>query len=248
MKLSIIGYGKMGKMIERIARERGHEIVSIIDVDNRDDIDSDAFRSADCAIEFSIPNSALQNVRDAMAQGVPVVCGTTGWTSAMAEVKEICDAGKGTFLYASNFSVGVNIFMAVNRYLARIMNGFPQYKPSMVEIHHVHKLDHPSGTAITLAEDIIEETERISGWKEPADSQGNSKCGGGASGEVLEIAHIREGEVPGIHTIEWDSPVDSITISHSAKSREGFALGAVLSAEWLAGKQGFHTIGEVFCF
>ena len=245
MKLAIIGYGKMGHMINRIARDRGHEIVSIIDMDNRADFDSDAFRSADCAIEFSTPASALGNIHEAMAQGVPVVCGTTGWTAAMPEVKQLCDDGKGTFLFASNFSVGVNIFMAVNRYLAKIMNGFPQYYPSMVETHHIHKLDHPSGTAITLAEEIVADTERIGGWKEP-DADG--KSGGDLSGEVLEISHIREGEVPGIHTIEWDSPVDTITISHSAKSREGFALGAVMAAEWLAGKKGFHTIGEVFTF
>ena len=245
MKLALIGYGKMGHMIERIARERGHEIVSIIDMENRADFDSDAFRSADCAIEFSIPASALGNIREAMTQGVPVVCGTTGWTAALPEVKQLCDKGNGTFLFASNFSVGVNIFMAVNRYLAKIMNGFPQYHPSMVETHHIHKLDHPSGTAITLAEEIVADTERIGGWKEP-DADGKST--GDLSGDVLEISHIREGEVPGIHTIEWDSPVDTITISHSAKSREGFALGAVMAAEWLAGKKGFHTIGEVFKF
>ena len=245
MKLALIGYGKMGHMIERIARERGHEIVSIIDMENRADFDSDAFRSADCAIEFSIPASALGNIREAMAQGVPVVCGTTGWTAALPEVKQLCDEGNGTFLFASNFSVGVNIFMAVNRYLAKIMNGFPQYHPSMVETHHIHKLDHPSGTAITLAEEIVADTERIDGWKEP-DADG--KSAGDLSGDVLEISHIREGEVPGIHTIEWDSPVATIPISHSAKSREGFALGAVMAAEWLADKKGFHTIGEVFKF
>lgn len=248
MKLSIIGYGKMGHMIVKIARERGHEIVSIIDTDNREDMNTDSFRSADCAIEFSVPSAALANVRDAMAQGVPVVCGTTGWTDALSEIKELCDEGNGTFLFASNFSVGVNIFMAVNRYLARIMNDFPQYTPSMTEVHHIHKLDHPSGTAITLAENILADCSRISGWKEPADAEGKARSGGDLSGEVLEVNHVREGEVPGIHTITWDSPVDSITISHSAKSREGFALGAVLTAEWLAGKKGFHTIDEVFGF
>ena len=248
MNIALIGYGKMGKMIERIALERGHKIVSVIDAENRSEMNSEAFRTADCAIEFSMPSAALQNVKDALAQGVPVVCGTTGWTASLPEIKEICDNGGGTFLFASNFSVGVNIFMAVNRYLARIMNRFPQYHPSMEEIHHIHKLDHPSGTAITLAEEIVDETGRIGGWCESIKDGEAGKSAGDLSGEVLEIEHIRRGEVPGIHTIQWDSSVDTITISHSAKSREGFALGAVLSAEWLAGKTGFHTIGEVFEF
>ena len=167
MNIALTGYGKMGHIIERIAKERHHNVVCIIDKDNTADFDSDAFRSADCVIEFSTPATAVGNIRKSFEQGVPVVCGTTGWTDAMPEIKDLCEDGKNTFLFASNFSVGVNIFMAVNRYLARIMNGFPQYRPHIVETHHIHKLDHPSGTAITLAEEIIEETERISGWCEP---------------------------------------------------------------------------------
>ena len=164
MKIALTGYGKMGHMIEQIAKDRGHEVVCIIDKDNTADFNSEAFRSADCVIEFSTPDTAVGNIRHSFAQGVPVVCGTTGWTEAMPEIKALCDEGKGTFLFASNFSVGVNIFMAVNRYLAKIMNGFPQYSPRMEETHHIHKLDHPSGTAITLAEEIIRENSRISGW------------------------------------------------------------------------------------
>lgn len=244
MKIALTGYGKMGHMIEKIAKERGHEVVCIIDKDNTSDFESDAFRSADCVIEFSTPATAVENIRRSFSHGIPVVCGTTGWTDAMPEVKALCDNGNGTFLFASNFSVGVNIFMAVNRYLARIMDGFTQYRPHMVETHHIHKLDHPSGTAITLAEDIIAETGRISGWCEP-DGKGSSRCN---KDNILEIDHIRHGEVPGIHTIDWDSAVDNISITHSAKSREGFALGAVIAAEWLAGKNGFHTINEVFSF
>lgn len=244
MKIALTGYGKMGHMIEKIAQQRGHEVVCVIDKDNTSDFDSDAFRSADCVIEFSTPATAVENIRNSFSQGVPVVCGTTGWTDAMPEIKEICDNGNGTFLFASNFSVGVNIFMAVNRYLARIMNSYPQYKPHMVETHHIHKLDHPSGTAITLADEIISATDRIGAWMEPDDSRMNDTD----RNTILEIDHIRQGEVPGIHTIDWDSDVDTITISHSAKSREGFALGAVIAAEWLADKKGFHTIGEVFNF
>lgn len=244
MKIALTGYGRMGHLIEKIARERGHEIVCVIDKDNTQDFDSDGFRSADCVIEFSTPATAEENVRKSLDKGVPVVCGTTGWTEHLPEIKALCEDGSGTFLFASNFSVGVNIFMAVNRYLARIMAGNPQYTPSMTEIHHIHKLDHPSGTAITLAEQIVKEDPLVSGWREP----GEAMRYGDAEGKVLEIAHERRGEVPGIHTIEWDSAVDSITISHSAKSREGFALGAVLAAEWLADKKGFHTIEEVFGF
>ncbi len=244
MKIALTGYGKMGHMIEKIAQQRGHEVVCVIDKDNTSDFDSDAFRSADCVIEFSTPATAVENIRNSFAQGVPVVCGTTGWTDAMPEIKEICENGNGTFLFASNFSVGVNIFMAVNRYLARIMNSYPQYKPHMVETHHIHKLDHPSGTAITLADEIISATDRIGAWMEPDDCRMKDAD----SNTILEIDHIRQGEVPGIHTIDWDSDVDTITISHSAKSREGFALGAVIAAEWLADKKGFHTIGEVFNF
>lgn len=247
MKIALIGYGKMGHIIEKIALARGHEIVCAIDADNRNEFDSDGFRSADCAIEFSTPASAVENIKSAFAQGVPVVCGTTGWLSSLPEIKEMCAGGKATFLYASNFSVGVNIFMAINRYLASIMNGFPQYTPHMVETHHIHKLDHPSGTAITLAEQIAGCTDRISGWCEPDDS---GKCPFSAEngGSLMQIDHIRSGEVPGIHTIDWVSDVDSISITHSAKSREGFALGAVLAAEWLSDKKGFHEISEVFKF
>lgn len=223
----------MGRMIEGIALERGHNVVCRIDKDNLGDFDSAAFREADVAIEFTAPTSARDNLLRCFAAGVPAVCGSTGWTADLPAMKELCDRGEGTLLWASNFSVGVNVFMAVNRYLARIMDNLPQYAPSMVETHHVHKLDHPSGTAITLASQLAECVERVAGWSEEPE-QGK-----------ITISHIREGEVPGIHTIKWDSPVDEISISHSAKSRAGFALGAVMAAEWLAGRKGWHTIDEV---
>lgn len=241
MKIALIGYGKMGHIIEKIALERGNRITCRIDADNQEDFDSEAFRSSDVAIEFTTPGTAEANVRRCFAAGVPVVCGSTGWNAALPEMERICREGNGTLLWSSNFSIGVNIFMAVNRRLASIMARFPQYRPHIVETHHVHKLDHPSGTAVTLAEQIISEVPGITRWAEPEE--------GGKPGDgVLEVDHIRSGEVPGIHTVVWDSPVDTISITHSAKSREGFAMGAVLAAEWLAGKSGWHTLSEVFNF
>lgn len=240
MKIALIGYGKMGKMIEGIALNRGHKITCKIDVNNLSDFDTEAFRDSDVAIEFTTPGTAQENIERCFVAGVPVVCGTTGWTSHLEEMQERCDKGEGTLLWASNFSIGVNIFMAVNRYLSRIMESFPQYHPEMEEVHHVHKLDHPSGTAITLAEQLISNNQFVSKWAENEKGQDNTQ-----NGHILLISHKREGEVPGIHTIKWDSDVDDITISHSAKSRAGFAEGAVIAAEWLADKQGFKTIGEM---
>lgn len=230
MKIAVIGYGKMGHIVERIARERGHEIVSIIDAGNQADFDSEAFRSADVAIEFSTPSTAIDNYRRAFRAGVPVVSGTTGWTSRMPEVKAMADAEDAALFWTSNFSVGVNIFFELNRRLARMMEPFPQYRPFMTEVHHIHKLDHPSGTAVTLAEGIVEESSRINTWTEDTP----------AAEDTLIVSHIRQGEVPGTHTITWDSPVDSIAITHTAKSREGFALGAVIAAEWLPGHKGVY--------
>lgn len=236
MKIALIGYGKMGKMIEGIALERGNIITCRIDRDNQEDFDSEAFRGSDVAIEFSTPATAVANLERCFAAGIPVVCGTTGWTDRLDEMKRRCDEAGGALMWASNYSVGVNIFMALNRFLARIMAGFPQYTPSITETHHVHKLDHPSGTAITLADQIAGADPQVKGWKEP---DGTVEPG------ILEISHRREGEVPGIHTITWDSDVDVISMTHSAKSRAGFALGAVMAAEWLAGRQGWHTPGEM---
>ncbi|MDE6153623.1 MAG: NAD(P)-binding domain-containing protein [Muribaculaceae bacterium] len=234
MKIALIGYGKMGHAIERHALERGHEIVCRVDADNIQDIDSEAFAGADVAIEFTMPKSALDNCLRAMSHGVPVVSGTTGWNAELPRAKAVCDAGEGTLLWSSNFSIGVNLFMALNKYLAAMMKPFPQYHVSMNEVHHIHKLDHPSGTAITLAQGIMEADPDVKGWtEEPTDDRSQ-----------LVISHERRGEVPGIHSITWNSPVDSITITHDAKSRDGFALGAVMAAEWLAGKKGFHTIDE----
>ena len=220
----------MGHIVERIARERGHDIVSVIDVDNQADFDSDAFRSADVAIEFTTPATAIDNYRRAFAAGVPVVSGSTGWTSRMAEVEQMVAESDASLFWTSNFSVGVNIFFELNKRLARLMEPFPQYRPFMSETHHIHKLDHPSGAAVTLAEGIVEEHPRVNSWTEEVP----------AADDALIVSHIREGEVPGTHTITWDSPVDSISITHRAKSREGFALGAVMAAEWLPGHKGMQ--------
>ena len=237
MKIALIGYGKMGHAIEQIAFQRGHEIVSVIDVNNQEDFTSDAFKSADVAIEFSMPAVAMDNYRRAFAAGVPVVSGTTGWLEHLPEIKEACKAGQ-TFFYASNFSLGVNIFFALNKYLAKIMNDFPAYDVRMVETHHVHKLDAPSGTAITLAEGLIDNIERKNKWvegKEPAEDE-------------IGICSVREGEVPGIHTVIYESDVDTISITHDAKSRMGFALGAVIAAEFTCGKKGFLTMQDMLKF
>lgn len=225
----------MGKAIESIALQRGHEIVCKIDADNQNDFDSEAFAAADVAIEFTTPATAVANYKRAFSRGVPVVSGSTGWLASMPEIKKMCEAGEGTFFWTSNFSLGVNIFFAVNKYLASLMAGLPQYTPSMTEIHHIHKLDHPSGTAITLAEGIMDKDNRIKSWTEA------DEC----AADQLHITAEREGEVPGTHIINWDSEADSITIEHRAKSRMGFALGAVIAAEWTCGKKGFLTMDEM---
>lgn len=237
MKIAIVGYGRMGHLIKDIAVKRGNEIVCVIDADNTGDFNSPAFKSADVAIEFSTPGTAVSNILACFAAGVPVVSGTTGWNRELPDIKDICDKGKGTLLWSSNFSIGVNVFMAVNRYLAKLMNRFSEYSPLLTEIHHIHKLDHPSGTAVTLAEDLVGQVNRLDGWAEP--EEGKVIAAG-----ILEVDHERRGEVPGTHIVTWDSPVDKITISHEAKSREGFALGAVLAAEWLKGRKGFFTLND----
>ncbi len=238
MNIALIGYGKMGKTIEAIARGRGHQIVSIIDIDNPQDIHSAAFKSADVAIEFTMPDTAFDNYMNCFSAGIPVVSGTTGWLDKMPVIKEMCEKEGQTFFYASNFSIGVNIFFALNKYLARIMNNFPGYDVTMTETHHIHKLDAPSGTAITLAEGIIENLNSKKEWKLEM----------GVSPEDLVIHAVREGEVPGIHEVVYDSEVDYIGIKHDAKSRAGFALGAVVAAEFTAGKKGFLGMEDLFKF
>jgi len=227
----------MGKEIEAIAKGRGHEISCIIDVDNKEDFKSEAFKSADVAIEFTVPAAAYSNIKATFAAGVKLVSGTTGWLDKIEEIKADCAQGN-TFFYASNFSLGVNIFFALNKYLAKIMNQFENYDVSMEETHHIHKLDSPSGTALTIAEGILEEIDRKTSWKEGSEGEANE----------LLIQAYRRGEVPGDHSVKYDSPEDFIKIEHSAYSRKGFALGAVLAAEFTAKNQGFLGMKDMLSF
>ena len=251
MKIALIGYGKMGHMIEQIALERGHEIVCKIDVNNQDDFDSPAFASADVAIEFTNPTAAYGNYLRAFAHNVKVVSGSTGWMKDhKADVEALCKDGKQTLFWASNFSIGVAIFSAVNKYLAKIMNQFPQYDVKMTETHHIHKLDAPSGTAITLAEDIIDNLDRKTSWKAGTTIWDDGHVDGTEDhkADELLVDSIRHDEVPGIHSISYDSEADCITITHDAHSRKGFALGAVLAAEFTKDHKGLLTTSDLFKF
>lgn len=235
--MALIGYGKMGKTIHQIAEERGHKIVLIIDVDQPAQL-TDLGDQVDVAIEFTRPEAAIENLTYCVKNKIPVVSGTTGWLHAYDQIKSLVDEHQSAFFYASNYSIGVNIFFAVNRYLAAIMNRFDNYDVSLKEIHHTQKLDAPSGTAITLAEGIIEKINRKNQWiNEP-------------SGEDADLGIISEriADDPGTHIITYTSDVDQITLKHQAHSRLGFALGAVLAAEWLVGKQGCFGMSDLLKF
>lgn len=230
MKIALFGYGKMGKAIEKIALKRGHTIVARIDMGM---LDAD-FSMADVAIDFSVPGEAFNNINKCFNKNIPIVCGTTGWLDKFDEAKQLCKEKNGAFIYASNFSLGVNLFFELNRQLATMMNRFKEYKVHIEETHHTQKLDAPSGTAITLAEGIIDSSD-LKAWK----------LGVTESPDEIPITSKRIDNVPGIHTITYASEVDEIEIMHSAKSREGFALGAVIAAEWLKGKTGIFTMKDV---
>lgn len=234
MKILLLGYGKMGKTIEKIALERGHSIVGKIDLSNRNEMDELGKADVDVAIEFSAPESAYENITYCLKKGWPIVCGTTGWLEHRSEIEALCQSEKGAFFYASNYSIGVNLFFRLNRQLAQLMKGHG-YKASMTEIHHIHKLDAPSGTAITLAEGLIAEDSSIKGWTLAPENDGG----------LIQIKAEREGEVPGTHIIRYESEVDKIEIAHTAHSRAGFALGAVISSEWLPGKQGVFGMDDL---
>lgn len=237
MRIALLGYGKMGKMIERIAVGRGHEIVLIVDEANRPEVTSEQLKQADVAVEFSTPAVAADNYKWCFETGVPVVSGTTGWLERWDEVVEECRQRKGGFFYASNFSIGVNIFFQLNKYLAKLMNGFDNYKVFIEETHHIHKLDAPSGTAITIAEEILNNHGGYTSWQ--LDHGAEMPQG------VLPVTAKRIGEVPGIHAVLYKSEVDEIEIRHSAFSREGFAMGAVLAAEFLKGKSGVFGMEDM---
>ena len=229
MKIALLGYGKMGKVIEKIASERGHEIVLRKDQNNT----FDGLENADVAIDFSVPDSAFINISECLNNEIPVISGTTGWLANYLNVVELCNVKNGSFIYASNFSLGVNIFFELNDYLAKMMANLQQYKVSMEEIHHTQKLDAPSGTAITLAEGIINHTNYVNWTLETPISN------------EIHIEAKRIENVPGTHSIFYDSEVDQIEIKHTAHSRAGFALGAVVAAEWLIGKKGVFTMKDV---
>lgn len=229
MKIALLGYGKMGKVIERIALERGHEIVL-----KKDEFNTyDGLATADVAIDFSIPTAAVDNISNCFHANVPVVSGTTGWLEHYDEMEKLCHEKQGAFISSSNFSLGVNIFFELNEYLAKIMAQFDSYKVTMEEIHHTQKLDAPSGTAISLAKGVIENSN-YANWT--LDEAKNNE---------IHIEAKRIGDVPGTHTVTYDSVVDSIELKHTAHNREGFALGAVIAAEWLAGKTGIYTMKDV---
>ena len=251
MKIALIGYGKMGKEIEKIAVARGHEIVSIIDIDNQQDFESEAFKSADVAIEFTNPHVAYQNYMKTFAAGVKLVSGSTGWLEEHGEeLKKLCTEGGKTLFWSSNFSLGVAIFSAVNKYLAKIMNRFPAYDVTMSETHHIHKLDAPSGTAITLAEGIIANIDRKERWimGDLTNPDGSVTKGNTPQANELKIDAVRRDEVPGIHSITYNSEADTITITHDAHNRSGFALGAVLAAEFTAEHSGMLGMKDLFNF
>lgn len=251
MNIALIGYGKMGKMIESICKERGHKIVSIIDIDNQQDFDSPEFASADVAIEFTSPTAAYGNYLRAFKAGVKVVSGSTGWMKDHGDnVRRMCTEEGKTLFWASNFSIGVAIFSAVNRYLAKIMNQFPQYDVHMEETHHIHKLDAPSGTAITLAEEIVNDLDRKTSWVKGEQhlADGTVEGTNNVAADQLAIESIRRDEVPGIHSIIYNSEADCINITHDAHSRKGFALGAVLAAEYTQQHSGLLTTSDLFKF
>ena len=229
MKIGLFGYGKMGKMIEQIAQDRGHTIVARVDVDTTDI----PFENMDVAIDFSTPDAAFGNITSCFEHKIAVISGTTGWLDQLDQAVSQCETHQSAFIYASNFSLGVNVFFELNAYLAKMMKGLDQYKVSMEEIHHTQKLDAPSGTAITLAEGIIGNTD-YTDWKLEEDGE-----------HIVPITSKREGKVPGTHTISYKSQVDDIEIKHTAHNREGFALGAVIAAEWIQGKTGIFSMKDV---
>lgn len=248
MNIALLGYGKMGKIIEKIATDRKHNIVLKIDQDNQHELTAENLKKADAVIEFTTPASVLSNIQHCFDAGVPVVVGTTGWYEHLEQVKQNCAETGGTLLYASNFSVGVNIFFHINRKLAKLMNNYPYYDVQVEEIHHTQKLDSPSGTAITIAEGIIDNLDRKKDWINVLTAEGNDADDSSLKNEQVLIESFRIDSVPGTHTVIYDSEVDTIEFKHTAHNRNGFALGAVLAAEWVHNKKGFFSVQEMFNF
>lgn len=232
MKILLIGHGKMGQAIEEFSIQRGHSLVATVDVN--DTLMATLAEQADVAIEFTHPDAAFDNIKFCLENNLPILSGTTGWLDKMPEIEKICKENNGTFLYASNFSIGVNLFFKLNKFLAKLISPQSQYKPSMIEVHHTQKKDAPSGTAITLAEGIINEHDKYSAWKNEAKTE---------EGEI-PITSERLGEIPGTHKITYKSDVDQISIEHEAYSRDGFVQGAVFVAEWLPDQKGIVKIDD----
>jgi 4-hydroxy-tetrahydrodipicolinate reductase len=241
MNILLLGYGKMGKTIEQIALDRGHQIVCRIDFDNHADLTNLEPSDVDVVIEFSSPESAAENITYCLGRGWPVVCGTTGWLSKRADIEKLCQETKGAFFYASNYSIGVNLFFRLNKTLAKFMRNYPSYHVSMTEIHHTEKKDAPSGTAITLAEGVLEHLPNKRRWVSNEADQIPTPV----DPDAIEIQSLREGVVPGTHTVRYDSDVDRIEITHTAHSRQGFALGAVVAGEWLVGREGIFGMDDL---
>jgi len=248
MKIALLGYGKMGKIIEKIATDRQHEIVLKIDLDNQHELTAENLQKADVAIEFSTPGTVLGNITQCFEAGVPVVVGTTGWYDEIPNIKQQCEEGDNAMIYASNFSVGVNIFFHVNRVLAKLMNNYPYYEVQVEEIHHTQKMDSPSGTAITLAEGIIDNLDSKKEWVNVLTTDGEDTADDTIKDDQLLVESFRIDRVPGTHTVIYDSEVDSIEFKHTAHNRNGFALGAVMAAEWIQDKKGFHPVQHMFDF
>jgi 4-hydroxy-tetrahydrodipicolinate reductase len=248
MKIALLGYGKMGRIIEKVATGRNHEIVLKIDQDNVSDLTTENLGKADVAIEFSTPATVLGNIEHCFNAGVAVVVGTTGWYGSLQQVKEQCEQGNHSLIYASNFSIGVNVFFYVNRVLAKLMNNYPYYDVQVEEIHHTQKLDSPSGTAITIAEGIIDNLDRKNEWVNVVNADGDEPGDDAIDANRLLIESFRIDSVPGTHTVIYDSEVDAIEFKHTAHNRNGFALGAVMAAEWIHDKKGFHAVQDMFDF
>jgi 4-hydroxy-tetrahydrodipicolinate reductase len=245
MKIALLGYGKMGQIIERFALERGHEVVLKINIDNVEEFTTANLKKADIAIDFSAPDAAIDNIYRCFDAEVPVVVGTTGWYGELQKIKNDCLSSNNTLLYGSNFSVGVNLFFHLNKVLAKLMNNYPAYEVQVEEIHHTQKLDSPSGTAMTIAEDIIEKLDRKNEW---INEVVGTPIPDVIKNDQLLIESHRIENVPGTHTVLYSSEIDEIEIKHTAHNRAGFALGAVIAAEWLENKQGFYNIADVFKF
>ncbi|HEY8780919.1 MAG TPA: 4-hydroxy-tetrahydrodipicolinate reductase [Mucilaginibacter sp.] len=248
MKIALLGYGKMGKIIEKIAIDRKHEIVLKIDYDNRHELTAENLQKADVAIEFSTPATVFGNIEHCFIAGVPVVVGTTGWYDEIDRVKQQCEQSDSSLIYASNFSIGVNVFFHVNRVLAKLMNNYPYYDVQVEEIHHTQKLDAPSGTAITIAEGILDNLDSKKEWVNVLTADGDETANDNIKSDQLLIESFRIDSVPGTHTVIYDSEVDTIEFKHTAHNRNGFALGAVMAAEWIQDKKGFFSVEEMFDF